>query len=58
MRIRIAKKSTLNAAGGFTIDLNKKHVCEFTDMQSFIKIGCIIKSITEDNTTNNENILF
>lgn len=57
IRVRLPRKSIYGVAGGFGYDNTKRIVCQLQEILTFEEYGCIIISITDDTTTNSENIL-
>ena len=58
MRVRVPKRSVYDKIGGFSYESAKKHVCKLSDILTHEEYGCIILSVTEDTTSNSENIMF
>lgn len=57
MRVRLHRRSVYGELGGFTYDPLKKIVCQLKDILSHEEYGCIVTSVTEDSTSDNENFL-
>lgn len=55
--MRLPRKSVYGATGGFGYDNTKKVVCMIRDILTFDEYGCIVTSIIDDNSTDNEHIL-
>lgn len=57
MQFRLSKKSILSQSGGFAYDSSKK-VCEFMDILTGEKLGCIVSDVTDDTLSGYENVRY
>ena len=55
--LRLNQYSIMGVAGGFSYDGSKK-VCEFTDIATTEKLGCIVTSQTNDLLAGYQNVMY
>jgi hypothetical protein len=56
--VRVPTKSTIAQSGGFNYVSAKKHVCQFMHITTFEETGCIIRSISVDNSASTSSYMF
>lgn len=57
IQLRLSKSSIRGITGGFVYDVSKK-VCEFMDLTTNEKLGCIVKENIDDVLLNYENVRY
>lgn len=56
--VRVPGASTMVSSGGFTYVSASKHVCQIVQIVDFSETGCIITSISVDNSATFPNFMF